>query len=96
MSKREIGIILTLFLLVLGLGHARGIASDTTDSMMCDNGVVRIGDFFQTVQDKCGEPDKKEGKFWRYNPGPSLPVYSIEFDENGKAIRIIEDQGGGQ
>jgi hypothetical protein len=56
--------------------------------------VVQIGDFFQTVQDKCGEPDKKEGKFWRYNPGPSEPVYTVEFDENGNVVRIIEDQGG--
>ena len=94
MSKRDIGIVLALFLLILGLGHSRVMASDNADSMMCDNGVVRIGDFFQAVQDKCGEPDKKEGKFWRYNPGPSEPVYTVEFDENGKVVRIVEDQGG--
>jgi hypothetical protein len=93
-EKKNIGICLTLFLLILGLGHSTATASGDADSIMCDNGVVQIGDFFQTVQDKCGDPDKKEGKFWRYNFGPSLPVYTVEFDENGKVVRIMEDQGG--
>jgi len=96
MKKRDIGIVLPLFLVVLGMGHSTVMASDNAESMMCDNGVVRIGDFFQTVQDKCGEPDKKEGKFWRYNPGPSEPVYTVEFDENGNVVQIVEDQGGSQ
>jgi len=93
-EKKSIGICLALFLLILGLGHSTATASGDADSIMCDNGVVQIGDFFQTVQDKCGDPDKKEGKFWRYNFGPSLPVYTVEFDENGKVVRIMEDQGG--
>ena len=66
MKKRDIGIVLALFLVVLGMGHSTAMASDNAESMMCDNGVVRIGDFFQTIQDKCGEPDKKEDKVWRY------------------------------
>ena len=94
MKKRDIGIFWVLFLLMLTLGHSTATASEDAESIMCDNGVVQIGDFFQTVQDKCGEPDKKEGKFWRYNLGPSLPVYTVEFDENGKVVRIMEDQGG--
>ena len=94
MKKRDLGIFSALFLLILGLGHSTATASGDAESIMCDNGVVQIGDFFQTVQDKCGEPDKKEGKFWRYNLGPSLPVYTVEFDENGKVVRIMEDQGG--
>jgi len=94
MKKKDIGIFLALFLLMLGLWHSTATASGDADSIMCDNGVVQIGDFFQTVQDKCGEPNKKEGKFWRYNFGPSLPVYIVEFDENGKVVRIMEDQGG--
>jgi hypothetical protein len=94
MKKRDIGILLALLLLMLVLGHSTATASEDAESIMCDNGVVQTGDFFQTVQDKCGEPDKKEGKFWRYNFGPSLPVYMVEFDENGKVVRIVEDQGG--
>ena len=96
MIKRHLGIVLTLFTLTLGMGGLTYVRAGETDSIMCDNGVVAIGDFFQTVQDKCGEPNKKEGKFWRYNFGPSLPVYTIEFDENGNAIRIMEDQGSSQ
>jgi len=49
MSKRDIGIILALFLLIMGIGHSTAIASGDADSIMCDNGVVQIGDFFQTV-----------------------------------------------
>jgi hypothetical protein len=64
------------------------------NSIICDNGVVEIGDLALTVQDKCGEPDKKEGKFWGYEFGPSTPAYTLEFDENGKVVRILEDQWG--
>jgi len=96
MKKRDIGIVLALFLMILAMGPSTVIAATNADSIMCDNGVVQIGDFFQTVQDKCGEPDKKEGKFWRYDFGPSEPVYTVEFDENDKVVRIVEDQGGGQ
>ena len=96
MKKRSFGIIMTLFMLTLGMGGLTVVTAGDTDSIMCDNGVVAIGDFFQTVQDKCGEPDKKEGTFWRYNFGPSQPVYTVEFDENGNTVRIIEDQGGSQ
>jgi Protein of unknown function (DUF2845) len=96
MIKRNFSIVLALFVLTLGMGNLMVVAAGETDSIMCDNGAVAIGDFFQTVQDKCGEPSKKEGKFWRYNFGPSQPVYTIEFDENGNTVRIMEDQGGSQ
>ncbi len=96
MKKRCMAIALALFFAMLGMRQTAVVAADNAASIMCDNGVVRIGDFFQTVQDTCGEPDKKEGKFWRYNFGPSEPVYTVEFDENGTVVRIIEDQGGGQ
>ena len=96
MIKRNLSILLALSVMTLGMGGLTAVAAGETDSIMCDNGAVAIGDFFQTVQDKCGEPDKKEGKFWRYNFGPSLPVYTVEFDENGNTVRIMEDQGGSQ
>ena len=96
MKWRSFSIVLALFLLTLGMGGLTDVRAGETDSIMCDNGVVAIGDFFQTVQDKCGEPDKKEGKFWRYNFGPSQPVYTVEFDENGNTVRIMEDQGSSQ
>ena len=84
----------SIVVLSLSVGGSPAMASEETDSMMCDGGAVEKGDFFQTVQDKCGEPDKKEGKFWRYNFGPSQPVYTVEFDENDNVVRILEDQGG--
>ncbi len=96
MKKKHLSIVLALCLLTLGMGGLTVVAAGDARSIMCDNGVVEIGDFFQTVQDKCGEPDKKEGKFWRYDFGPSSPVYTVEFDADGNTVRIIEDQGGGQ
>jgi hypothetical protein len=93
MRKRASGTVLSLFLL-LGAGGWRVSAADAVNSIICDNGVVEIGDLALTVQDKCGEPDKKEGKFWGYEFGPSTPAYTLEFDENGKVVRILEDQWG--
>jgi hypothetical protein len=94
MSRKIINLTLSVFLLTLIVGGSFGIASEEASSMMCDSGVVEKGDFFQTVQDKCGEPDSKEGGFWRYNFGPDQPVYTLEFDENNNVIRIVEDQSG--
>ena len=94
MSKKRIILTVSIFVLTLIMGGLPVTASEDASSMMCDNGVVEKGDFFQTVQDKCGEPDKKEGNFWRYNFGPDLPVYTVEFDGNGNVVRMIEDQSG--
>ena len=94
MSKISIILTVALSVLTLSMGSSPAIASQDAESMMCDGGVVEKGDFSQTVQDKCGEPDKKEGKFWRYDFGPSQPVYTVEYDDNGNVVRIIEDQGG--
>jgi len=46
------------------MGGLADVRAGETDSIMCDKGVVAIGDVAQSVQDKCGEPAKKEGKFW--------------------------------
>ena len=94
MKIRNMGRILLLFGLIMALGRVPVIAANDVDSMMCDGGVVQMGDFFQTVQDKCGEPDKKEGRVWRYNFGPSQPVYVLMYDENGNLVRIVEEEAG--
>ena len=94
MSIRDMGKILLLIGLVMALNGVSAMAANDVDSMMCDEGVVQMGDFFQTVQDKCGEPDKKEGRVWRYNFGPPQPVYVLMFDENGNLVRIVEDEAG--
>ena len=94
MSKISTILTVALSVLTLSMGRTPAIAAEDATSIMCDGGVVEIGDFSQTVQDKCGEPGKKEGNFWRYNFGPSQPVYTVEFDENGNVVRMVEDQWG--
>lgn len=81
-----------LFSLTVCIGFSMVAAAEDASSMMCDGGVFEKGDFSQTVQDKCGEPDKNGGKLWRYNFGPSQPVYMVGFHDNGNVVRIIEDQ----
>ena len=87
-KMREIGFVLTG--LLLAIGAITAIAAEETDSIMCDGGVVEIGDFAGTVETKCGAPDTKEGNYWRYDFGPS-EVYMVEFDENGHVVRILEE-----
>jgi hypothetical protein len=82
--------VLTLFFLVVGVGCSTAGAAEETDSMMCDGGLVEIGDLAADVERKCGAPDTKQWKSWRYDFGPS-EVFVIEFDENGSVIRIREE-----
>jgi hypothetical protein len=90
MKKNTIGMALTFFFLIAGVGCFTVIAAEKTDSMMCDDGLVEIGDFTDDVESKCGEPNSKEGKFWRYAFGPS-ETYIVEFDDSGNVVRILEE-----
>ena len=92
--RKKWELVSVVIVFALGWICSAAMAAEDATSIMCDGGVVGIGDFFQTVQDKCGEPDKKEGNFWRYNFGPSQPIYTVEFGENGNVVRIVEDQWG--
>jgi hypothetical protein len=94
MRKKSTLLTVSILVVILSVGGLPVLASQDTNSMTCDGGVIEKGDFFQTVQDKCGEPTQKEGQFWRYEFGPSTPAYTVEFDENGKVVRIIEEQWG--
>ena len=85
-------VILVCLAVVLG-GHAYVFASEDASSIMCDNGVVNIGDMDVDVQAKCGEPTSKNMNAWVYNFGPSQPVYTVIFNE-GKVARILEDEPG--
>jgi hypothetical protein len=67
-------------------------ASEETSTMMCDEGVVNIGDADVDVQDKCGEPNSQSINEWVYNFGPSQPVYKVIFKDS-KVVRILEDEG---
>ncbi len=68
-------------------------AAEEASSIMCDEGVVNIGDMDVDVQDKCGEPNSQNMNEWVYNFGPSQPVYTVIFNE-GKVVRILENEWG--
>jgi hypothetical protein len=88
--------VLFFIALILALLYAYNfiaVASGEASSMMCDNGVVNIGDMEVDVQTKCGEPNSQNMNVWVYNFGPSQPVYTVVFKE-GKVERIQTDEWG--
>ena len=88
------GYLAVLVFLVMVFGsYASILATEEASSIMCDNGIVNIGDMDVDVQDKCGEPNSRNMNKWVYNFGPSEPVYSVIFNE-GKVVRILEDEQG--
>jgi hypothetical protein len=93
MERRELRVILTL-IMTLCLGFSMVSAAEEVSSMTCDGGVIDTSDTRSSVEDKCGEPDKREGNSWRYEFGPSQPVYTVVFGERENVIRIIEEQWG--
>ena len=91
MKKRGIYFIGLVFL-ATALGSTLPIfAAEETASMMCDEGVVNIGDTDVDVQRKCGQPDNQSMDQWVYNFGPSQPIYSVVF-KDGKVLRILESK----
>jgi hypothetical protein len=88
MKKRNIYFIGLLFV-VMALGSPVFIlAGEEASTIMCDEGVVNIGDADVDVQEKCGEPNTKGMNEWVYNFGPSQPVYTVIFKE-GKVASIM-------
>jgi hypothetical protein len=91
MKKRNIYFIGLLFV-VITLGSPFFIlAAEEASTMMCDEGVVNIGDADVDVQEKCGEPNNQGMNEWVYDFGPSEPVYTVIFKE-GKVVRILESK----
>ena len=86
-------VILAFLALVFG-GQTPVFASEEASSIMCDGGVVNIGDMDVDVQDKCGQPNSQNMNEWVYNFGPSQPVYTVIFNESSRVERILEDQSG--
>ena len=92
MKKRNIYIIGLIFM-VMVFGNTISIfAAEEASTMMCDEGVVNIGDMDADVRENCGEPDSQGMNEWVYNFGPSQPVYTVIFKE-GKVVRILESEG---
>lgn len=85
---RDYLVILVSLAMVLG-GQVYLFAAEEASSIMCDEGVVNIGDMDVDVQDKCGEPNSQNLDEWVYNFGPSQPVYTVIF-KDGKVVRILE------
>ena len=84
-------LIVSILLLIVFNSGISVFAAEEASTMMCDEGVVNIGDMDVDVQDKCGEPDSQNMNEWVYNFGPSEPVYTVIFKE-GKVARILEDE----
>ena len=82
-------LVILVSLAMLFGGQANLFADEEASSMMCDEGVVNIGDRDVDVQDKCGQPDRQNLNEWVYDFGPSQPVYTVIFKE-GKVVRILE------
>ena len=88
MNKRKIYFIGLVFL-VIALGSPGFIfAAEETSTMMCDEGVVNIGDTDVDVRDNCGEPNTQGANQWVYDFGPSQS-FTVIFEE-GKVVRIME------
>ena len=93
MKKIEGSLIVLMSVAVIIGASTYIFASNEVASMTCDNGVVNIGDLDLDVQDKCGEPDSQNMNEWKYNFGPSLPVYTVIFNDS-KVVHILEDEQG--
>ena len=91
MKRITMGFIVLAFL-VMGFG-ANVSAGQEASSIMCDNGVVNIGDSSSDVWDACGEPNTQNMNEWVYNFGPSQPVYTVIFKDD-QVVRILENEWG--
>ena len=81
-------VILVSLAMVFG-GQAYLFAAEETSSIMCDEGVVQIGDMDVDVRDKCGNPSGGDSNQWEYDFGPGEPGYTVIF-KDGKVVRILE------
>jgi hypothetical protein len=93
MKRRIVCFFGLIFLMMAFVSTIPIFAAEETSTMMCDEGVVNIGDTDVDVQDKCGQPNSQSMNEWVYNFGPSQPVYKVIF-KDGKVERILEDEGG--
>ena len=90
MRKRNIYFIGLLFVVMVFGSSTAVLAAEEASTIMCDEGVVNIGDTDANVQEKCGEPNSQSMDKWIYNFGPS-EYFTVIFKE-GKVVRILEGQ----
>ncbi len=85
MKKRNVYLI-GLLLVVMAFGNTFSIfAAEETPSVMCDEGILKIGDTDANVREKCGKPNRESTTEWIYTDGPTFTVY---FEEK-KVVRIL-------
>ena len=90
MKNRNIYFIGFVFMVMALCTPAFIFAAEETSTMMCDEGVVNIGDSDTAVRDNCGEPNSQGANQWVYDFGPSQH-FTVIF-EDGKVVRILEGQ----
>ncbi len=88
MKNRTIYFIGLTFLVMMLSNPTSIFAAEETPTMMCDEGVVRIGDSTVDVRDDCGEPNTQTPDQWVYDFGPSQS-FTVIF-KDGKVVRILE------
>ena len=77
-----------VFLVIALSNPAYIFAAKEILTMMCHEGVVRIGDTNTDVRDKCGEPNAETPDKWVYEPSVSQ-TFTVIF-KGGKVVRILE------
>jgi hypothetical protein len=87
MKRKDIYFTGLVFLAIVLAGAMPVFASDGNSSMMCDEGVVNVGDTDVDVWSACGEPESQSMNQWVYDFGPSQPIYIVTF-KDGKVVSI--------
>ena len=88
MKIRNIFIAGQIFLVISLLNPAFIFAYEETPTMMCDGGVVSVGDKEIDVLQKCGQPNQEGQTRWLYDFGPSQTFIVIFEDE--EVVKILE------
>ena len=75
MKKRNVYLI-GLLLVVMAFGNTFPIiAAEEADSVVCDEGILKIGDTDADVREKCGKTARESEKEWAYDAAtPSFTV----------------------
>ena len=86
MKKRKVYLI-GLLLVVMVFGNTFSIfAAEEVPSVMCDEGILKIGDSDGDVREKCGNPNRESLDEWAYDD--ATPSFTVYFEEK-KVIRIL-------
>ena len=86
MKKRNYYLI-CLLLVVMAFGNTFPIiAAEEADSVVCDEGILKIGDTDADVREKCGKTARESENEWAYDD--ATPSFTVYFEEK-KVVRIL-------